>query len=193
MTDNEIIKALKERADFDCKHCPFIGENCDSEECETVICRNALDLINRLQADKEALIAGQETLQKALAEKIEESENQSQNFKALISDHRTLQQSFDNLKGLYDAEKENVKKAKEKCVYFAKEVQKARAETDKMTALAATWKDIAYTNADSLNNIKTEAIKEFAERLKNKSQYFIGQGFAVNVSMIDVVVKEMGG
>lgn len=34
-----------------------------------------IDLINRLQAEKEALIAGQETLQKALAEKIAEIES----------------------------------------------------------------------------------------------------------------------
>jgi hypothetical protein len=41
-------------------------------------------------------------------EKVEESENQSQNFAVLVSDHRTLQQNFDNLKDLYEAEKAKV-------------------------------------------------------------------------------------
>lgn len=84
------------------------------------------DFINRLQADKEALIAGQETLQKALAEKNEEFENQSQNFKVLVSDHRCLQQSFDHLKGLYEAEKARGEMAKKKCIGFAKELQTAK-------------------------------------------------------------------
>lgn len=79
LTDNEIIKALE-----CCSTGIFV---CDTEACplkdsvpDTIAaCRFelvilALDLINRLQADKEALIAGQETLQKALAEKDKEIE-----------------------------------------------------------------------------------------------------------------------
>ena len=79
MTDAEIIKALE-----CCSTGIFV---CDTEACplkdsvpDTIAaCRFelvilALDLINRLQADKEALIAGQETLQKALAEKNAEIE-----------------------------------------------------------------------------------------------------------------------
>lgn len=90
------------------------------------------DFITRLQADKEALIAGQETLQKALAEKNEEFENQSQNFKVLVSDHRTLQQSFDNLKCLYESEKAKVEKAKKKSIHFAKELQTAMKEIERL-------------------------------------------------------------
>lgn len=116
-----------------------------------------------LNEEKQALIAGQETLQKALAEKNEEIKNRIQNFKVLCSDHRTLQQSFDNLKSLYEEEKAKVEKAKEKCAYFAKEVQKARAETDRVTAIGAKWKEAAYTYADNIDRIKSEAIKEFMD------------------------------
>ena len=72
MTDAEIIKALECcQQNTVCVECPMWkkGQNCIEK-----MCGYALDLINRLQADKEALIAGQETLQKALAEKIAEVE-----------------------------------------------------------------------------------------------------------------------
>lgn len=72
MTDAEIIKALECCAGDDgCDVCPMYKP---SSECITELQGKALDLINRLQADKEALIAGQETLQKVLAEKAAEVE-----------------------------------------------------------------------------------------------------------------------
>ena len=72
MTDAEIIKALECcQQNTVCVECPMWkkGQNCIEK-----MCGYALDLINRLQSQKEALIAGQETLQKALAEKIAEIE-----------------------------------------------------------------------------------------------------------------------
>lgn len=110
--------------------------------------------IKHLKADKEALINGQETLQKTLATKIAESEKQSQNFKVLVSDHRTLHQSFDNLKGLYEAEKAKVEKAKEKSIYFAKELQKAKAEIE------------------SLNNLCNEQNAEIKRLIEVKNRLF---------------------
>ena len=67
LTDNEIVRA------FICCHiekqncidCPAIANDTDCVNIEKLF----VDVFNRLQADKEALIAGQETLQKALAEK----------------------------------------------------------------------------------------------------------------------------
>ena len=61
MTDNEIIKALECCPYYDvCLNCPcfsFCG-------CTPEVFENALDLINRKKNEIEALIAGQETLQK---------------------------------------------------------------------------------------------------------------------------------
>ena len=79
MTDNEIIKALDvcSKSTNGCSHSKYTCEDCylnGQPMCYSVLLQDALDLINRLQADKEALIAGQETLQKALAEKIAEVE-----------------------------------------------------------------------------------------------------------------------
>ena len=61
MTDADIIKALECCAGDDgCDVCPMYKP---SSECITELQGKALDLIIRLQADIEALIAGQETLQ----------------------------------------------------------------------------------------------------------------------------------
>lgn len=58
MTDNEIIKALEcckmfyaEHNNFHCNDCPIN----DCKECETKLFSNALDLINRQQAEIERL------------------------------------------------------------------------------------------------------------------------------------------
>ena len=66
MTDAEIIKDLLFVA-----HCCHVEYN---EIRVDVLLLNALDLINRQQEMIDAFIAGQETLQKALAEKIAEIE-----------------------------------------------------------------------------------------------------------------------
>ncbi len=69
LTDAEIIKALEHCSQHKCNcECPKYYDTTDMDICITRLIRSSFDLINRLQTDKEALIAGQETLQKALAE-----------------------------------------------------------------------------------------------------------------------------
>ena len=68
MTDNEIVKALEcciSNTDENCNKCVCSGSNVS---CVDVLLQNALDLINRQNAEKEALINGQETLQKYIAD-----------------------------------------------------------------------------------------------------------------------------
>lgn len=65
MTDNEIKNVLECCADQNadlCAYCPMRPEHW----CIEQMCSEALDLINRLETDKEALIAGQESLQQNL-------------------------------------------------------------------------------------------------------------------------------
>lgn len=69
MTDNEIIKALEyceDSADTDkhCLKCPY----CNESYCLDKMMADALSIINRQKAEIDALIAGQETLQKYIAE-----------------------------------------------------------------------------------------------------------------------------
>lgn len=67
LTDNEIVRAFVccHIEKQNCIDCPAIANDTDCVNIEKLF----VDVFNRLQADKEALIAGQETLQKALAEK----------------------------------------------------------------------------------------------------------------------------
>jgi uncharacterized protein YlxW (UPF0749 family) len=79
MTDNEIIKALECFAidkDFDethCIGCAFEHQFCTANMSEDIAIP-ALDLINRQKVEIEALINGQETLQKYIAEQKAEIE-----------------------------------------------------------------------------------------------------------------------
>ena len=92
MTDNDIIKALecctKSQTNEDCKklRCTFFDEDidmCGTINSETIIQQNALDLINRQKEMIDGLIAGQETLQKALAKKNAEIESLKEALKDL--------------------------------------------------------------------------------------------------------------
>ena len=69
MEDAEIIKALKTCASrvAVCEDCPYLGQ----DECMRKSTLDALDLIKRQQEMIEALIAGQETLQKHFADKMD--------------------------------------------------------------------------------------------------------------------------
>ena len=69
MTDEQIIKALECHADTDiatCKICAYDGVG----RCGHQLCYDTLDLIHRKDEKIEALIAGQETLQKNLSKEI---------------------------------------------------------------------------------------------------------------------------
>ena len=117
-----------------------------------------------------------------------EIETYSQNIKQLTSDHRILQQSFDNVKGLYEKEKAKVEKAKEKCIALMKELQTAKIEIERLQ----------HKNAELQHEIlscKSEAVKEFAERLKRnyeKPLFYIG-GYNDFIRTVDNLVKEMAG
>lgn len=69
MTDERVIKALEQCGNIivsSCKDCPFHKKH--NANCVRELTKDALDLIKRQQAEIEALINGQETLQKMCAE-----------------------------------------------------------------------------------------------------------------------------
>lgn len=120
MTDEKIIKAMKFCSDTNCLYCPLLDAPLQEKECKSNLIRNALDIINRQNAEIEML------------------------------------------KG---------------------------------------WQDLLKAEKHSL--IKAEAIKEFAERLKEKrylrpmsqAEYFglCEEKWVVNVDVIDNLAKEMVG
>lgn len=144
LSDEDIVKALeccqKAKLNQDCLDlkCPFATEygcNIDSDDLRN----QALDLINRLKADKEALIKGQESLMKHLERK-----------KEIITE-------LDN------------------------EVERLKKENNLYSDLAKM--------GDAL---KAEVIKQFAERLKNRSEDTTdwGQPYVL-CKDIDDLVEEM--
>lgn len=73
LTDEQVIKALEccttDKGE-DCESCPYNGMYYEQGfgGCCNKLSRDALGLLNRLNAEKEALINGQKTLQKHIAE-----------------------------------------------------------------------------------------------------------------------------
>ena len=147
MTDNEIIKALECcNRNGSCSKCPYDRARFEAErDCASEMTADALDLINRLKEENNALISAQETLQKHIEKQNAENER--------------LQCQVNRLKK-YDEER-----------------------------------DIRL-HARLIATARTEAIKEFAERLKGKTYPFpcaIGVEHAVTIRAIDDLVKEMVG
>ena len=107
LTDSEIVKALEcctQGRDIKvCWNCPLYVDLQTARECCEKLNTNALDLINRLQAENEALINGQETLQEYIATQKAENEE----LKSAINSFRGYE---DKIKA--DAYKECFKKLK---------------------------------------------------------------------------------
>lgn len=106
LTDNEIVRAFVccHIEKQNCIDCPAIANDTDCVNIEKLF----VDVFNRLQADKEALIAGQETLQKALAEKNAKIEALQMDNAQLQSDNINANMNCENLQ----AEIERLKKFK---------------------------------------------------------------------------------
>lgn len=143
MTDNEIINEWKDeihRAEYiDSSYCDCI---------DLILIKNTLDLINRQQAEKEALIAGQETMSKYI-------EEQQAEIERLQADNKTLENVIKN-----------------------------------------TFLEKAGLDIDPLAEVKTEAIKKFAEKLNEKAQIadcFNSYNMVVGTYFIDDLLKEMVG
>ena len=131
------------------------------------------DLINRLQADKEALIAGQETLQKALAEKAAEVER-------LLTEFARLREETTQPYLVINCDDKSVE-------VFRKVIKNQNAVLIPDNGATVEFLDKA--------SIKAEAIKEFVERIDT---HFKGSGIhwlyeASLKQRIDNLVKEKAG
>lgn len=75
MTDKEIVKALECCGGVgECQKCSLNNLGKGISLCIPHLTQSAVDLINRLQDEREALINGQETLQKTIVEQKAEIE-----------------------------------------------------------------------------------------------------------------------
>ena len=82
-------------------------------------------------------------------------------------------------------------------------INRQKAEIESLQNDLRIWKNIAHRETSYVENARAEAIKEFAERLKEKrylrpmsqAEYFglCEEKWVVNVDVIDNLVKEMVG
>lgn len=162
MTDNAIIKALECCLNEDCNNCP----NCCGCYCIENLMSYALDLINRQQEQLEAAIAGQETLQKALAEKGRE-------VAELNSDLKLLKNNYEHLKTNFDETVEKNKRLRDKVVGLT-------AEKDRLI--------------ETFGECQEEAVKDFAKAvIDGLSDGRISRGFDMVDFTADYLRGKMAG
>ncbi len=175
MTDNEIIKALECccSEEIQCRNCPLPQNVKDGLECGTVIAKECLDLINRQKAEIEDK---EETIQFA--------DNEIKKLNAEIYGLKTANEK------MYEAGKEQEAEI-ERLKY---KVNKWKENYESSQVVVGDFREIIYKQAKNLETAKAEAVKEFAERLK---QYLLltknGEISVIAYENIDYLVKEMVG
>ena len=167
-TDEQIIKALECCKTGNCISCPKWKNEYISGECNDIL-HFALDLINRQKAE----LADEITKKNILAECVERQDRVIEMLHAEI----------DELKEKRKTDNELLNK---RVIESVNAVSKAHLRyTDKLeNALDEKVKE--------LKNTKTEAVTEFAERLKEKNLLFGDRDVSViSATNVDELVKEM--
>ena len=110
MTDNAIIKALEcclSDEAMICEECP-LNKECYNDELP--LAELALDIINRQQEQLEAAADGQETLQKALAEKNAEIKRRKNNlFCKVVIDEEKMRNIVNEKVAAFELDIESIK------------------------------------------------------------------------------------
>ena len=169
MTDKEIIECAENciRENPSCISCPFDEGTYTADECMGKLIAKLVDVNNRQKAEIDGLIAGQESLQKHLAEK--NAEIESIRRKALL----------------------------EGASYFAGHSNYHGDTILCILKCMAEGKQVKSARPLNMHEIKSEAIKEFAERLKplymNDVRFYRKTKDIVEKDLrrIDNLVKEM--
>ena len=171
-TDNEIIKMLNE----------FISRNEDVNYAAITIdlLKDILDLINRQKAEIEKLRKRVNFVEQANVQLREELKETTEKFNCQQYVYADLSDIIRDK----NAEIERLSDRNHKCLYLS---------DDETTEYCV---DGPCPNYKTEAKIRTEAIKEFAERLKEKSEYIDTDEFwcdLVTTEDIDNLVKEMVG
>lgn len=132
MTDNEIIKALEH-----CKNQGFVSKCCEcryknASGCVEYLITDALDLINHQKA---------------------EIENQSENFKRLVAEHRKLQTDYSSMQSTLAKMSMGVEQAKAEAIKEFAE----RLKTEKTTAISCHTFEEVVRKSD-INNLVKEMV-----------------------------------
>ena len=169
MTDNEIIKALECCSRHgSCEGCPYADDECITAEGESILMKETLDLIKSQQAEIERLQLKVEVIQEA-KEQLEKDV-----FNAEM-----------NLDGK-DVEIMNLKH----------EIERLQKAGEEAVSCFTRMESLYKIKCKELEIAKSEAIKEFAERLKKETFLANARGSVEHVLWIDEIdnlVKEMVG
>ena len=191
LTDSEIVKALEEWrkeivADYQRLQLLDAPMDCFEESHADTVTKlsNALDLINRLQAEvnhldneSDALRADIDFLDREKDKLQAENENYSKNNQQMTSDILKLYKELEQAK----AENERLKETTKNMSAYVK---------------GNGWGLISFV--EFCKNLKAEAYKEFAERLKTMPKHYYfhtidGTESLVSFDRIDNLLKEMVG
>ena len=178
LTDKEIVKCA-EKCIEDIPHCgvcPFDKDSIATSECMGEVIKNLLNIINRLQDEREALINGQETLQKTIVE--QRAEN-----KEIWEERNRIYESLKE-------EKAEIERLQKIIVGFMGEIGTWSNKYDVDISNILRLPLLAKEDWNIRNKIKSEAIREFADRLKSEVAHIPAWG-AVAEKKIDNLVKEM--
>lgn len=161
MTDKEIMKALECCGDEEmlkwCTDCPYFDK--ENDFCQEDLSRDALDLINRQQAEIEKYRKLDELAEKCI-------ENQKLEIKQLEGDILEEKLNYSHIKELYEEEKAKVEKAKQKVINSCKMLKTARAEVIKEFAdrLKNVWFDNHFDSPDiDFDYFVDNLVKEMVE------------------------------
>ena len=156
MTDNEIIKALEQWI-----------KNYDGSFVNFKTLANAHDLITRQQAEIEALIAGQETLQKYIAQqqaRIDEFMKATEVYTPTLEDYNKFNKKFKS-----EAYKECIEKVKKEISEALKSNYKARAEREQKIPIYTETEFLSYCSG------KIDCLRGIDDFLDNLIKEIVGE------------------
>lgn len=176
MTDNEFIKVLEcckkailhqDCLDLKCPYAMEFGCNIDKENLRNM----ALDLINRLKANDEKNENVIRLADKTIEKQSKDIEEQQAEIERLTTE---------------------IDQRNEMMANMGVELGKAQEEIERLKDIAKSALNESIKVCDSILNAKSEAYKEFAEKLKVEA--LIDSGFEVLPSgTIDRILAEMVG
>ncbi len=179
MTEEQIIKALECCVKDDegvlgfCnKGCPLFSKD---EDCPELLRRNALDLINRQKA---------------------EVEEQHRKIDFLQASKDLNQAEFDEVKAELELKKAEIERLKEKNWWLEEQLEDTEQSNDKLCDIIDNKLKVIYKLHEQIKIAKSEAIKEFADKVDHLIATNIGvSNRSYNKLSADIkdLVKEMEG
>ena len=192
MTDNEIIKALechahRKDSNFNCCDCDYI----QFQDCSQRMSQDTLDLINRQKAEIEELNELYTNLKNASVQHCVDNEKDRQ----LLGEYQNIFLELGYSTEVFDPELTEIKAWKDRMIWNRKKSNEMHTEIQNLKQRIKNANDHEIHIMKALKTAKSEAVKEFAERLKDDMVPNIDDSYIESFveEYIDNLVKEMVG